>query len=268
MPRADLTFRIGTIGFSYKDWQGVFYPPGLPASERLSWYAKQFNALELDTTFHAVPPIERVAGWAEAVPDDFRFVAKVPKAISHEPTLEDKAEALLDFARVLKPMGHKLAYALLQFPPTFGTEMTLELSKLLDKVNGKLPLAIEVRHSSWFRGPALESLRQRGITIVASDYQDRAQTILGPASSIYVRLIGEHERFPVKDHEQLVVNERLDWWLERIDEKAAANATVHILATNDYAGFSPATVRQLRTKVGLPDTTPAPGSTDAPSLFG
>lgn len=268
MPRSDLTFRIGTIGFSYKDWQGVFYPPGLGASERLGWYARQFDTLELDTTFHAVPPIERVAGWADAVPDDFRFVAKVPKAISHEPTLEDKAEALLDFARVLRPMGEKLACALLQFPPTFGTEMNLELTKLLHKIDGRLPLAIEVRHASWFRGPALENLRQRGVTIVASDYQDRAQTILGPSDSIYVRLIGEHERFAVKDHEQLDVTERLDWWLERIEAKAAPNATVYILATNDYAGFSPATVRQVRAKVGLPDTTPAPGSTDAPSLFG
>lgn len=267
MRRTDLTWRLGSISFAYKDWRNVFYPQELKPSEYLSFYSRQFDTIEIDTTFHAVPPPERVANWANAVGDGFRFIAKIPKAISHDPGLEVKAAELADFASVLQPMKSKLAMTLLQLPPTAGVEMARPLNKLLDQAAHLLPMAVEIRHRSWFAGRALPALMERGVTIVASDYQDRAQSILGPSSLIYVRLIGEHERFPIKDQEQLDVQERLEWWVEQIEAKAKPNATVYVTASNDYAGHSPATVRRLRKIVGLPDTTPKPGSPGAASLF-
>ena len=268
MRRTDITYRLGTMGFFYKDWRGVFYPQSLSPAARLAWYARQFDMVELDTTFHAVPPVERVATWAAAVPEDFRFTAKVPKAITHEPGLDGKLEQLNDFARTLRPMGEHLAFALLQFPPTTGVETAAPLNRLLDQFTTHLPLAVEVRHHSWFKGRALHDLHERGITVVANDYLDRAQPILGPSKAIYVRLIGEHDRFTEKNREQLDVEDRLAWWVNQTEANAAPNATVYITANNDYAGHSPATIRRLRALVGLPDTTPAAGSPDAPTLFG
>ena len=198
----------------------------------------------------------------------FRFTAKVPKAITHEPGLDDKLEALIDFARVMRPLDDKLAFALLQFPPTTGVEIAGPLNRLLDQFTLSLPLAVEVRHRSWFAGQTLPALQERGITIVANDYLDRAQPLLGRSRHVYVRLIGEHERFAAKNREQLDVQDRLEWWIDQIEAKAAPNATVYITANNDYAGHSPATIRRLRALVGLPDTTPAAGSPDAPTLFG
>ena len=265
MRRADLTWRIGSISFAYKDWRGGFYPPGLPQTEWLAFYARQFDTLELDTTFHAVPPPERAAKWAETVPDGFRFIAKVPKAISHSPTLADHTEALADFARCVRPLGPKLAMALLQLPPTAGVEMAGELHRLLDRGQPLVSMAVEVRHRSWFDGDALAKLHDRGVTVVASDHAERAQPVLGPADTVYVRLIGEHERFPVKDRERWDVQDRLEWWVGQIEAKAAVGATAYVTATNDYAGFSPGTVRRLRALVGLPDTTPEP---ETGTLFG
>lgn len=268
MDRADLTFRLGTMGFSYKDWRGVFYPPGVRPGDYLAAYAKQFDTVELDTTFHATPPPERVAGWAAAVPEHFRFTAKVTKTITHEPGLEDKAELFADFARCMTPLGPKLGLALLQFPPTTGVEIAGPLNRLLDRVGHLLPLAVEVRHRSWFDGRTLPALHERGVTVVANDYLDRAQPILGPADCVYVRLIGEHERFAKKDHEQSDVQDRLAWWVDQIVAKASPKGTIFITANNDYAGHSPATIRRLRKLVGLPDTTPLAGSPDAGTLFG
>ncbi|MDB5328276.1 MAG: uncharacterized protein JWM57_3845 [Phycisphaerales bacterium] len=267
MPRSDLVWRIGSISFAYKDWRGVFYPPTVKPREYLTYYARQFDTIELDTTFHAVPPAERAAKWAEAVGSDFRFIAKIPKVISHEPGLESKGPQLIDFAEKLRPMRPKLALTLLQLPPTSGVEVAGPLNRLLDQVQHLLPIAVEVRHRTWFEGRALQALHDRGVTIVASDYKDRAQPIVGVRSLVYVRLIGEHERFLIKDHEQMDVQERLQWWVQQIEAKAAPNATVFATVSNDYAGHSPATVRRLRKIVGLPDTTPKPGSPEAQSLF-
>jgi uncharacterized protein YecE (DUF72 family) len=60
-------FYLGTMGFSYKDWQGVFYPSGVTARDYLNYYGRIFNAVEMDTTFYAIPRPAVVRGWAEAV---------------------------------------------------------------------------------------------------------------------------------------------------------------------------------------------------------
>ncbi|HEX8322337.1 MAG TPA: DUF72 domain-containing protein, partial [Tepidisphaeraceae bacterium] len=247
---------------------GAFYPQSLRPSDYLAFYARQFDTVELDTTFHAVPPPERVAGWANAVPDDFRFTAKVPKAITHEPGLDEKSEAFVDFARCLKPLGDKLGRVLLQFPPTTGVEIARPLNRLLDDVGHLLPLAVEIRHPSWFTGQALPALHERGVTVVANDYLDRAQPLLGPSGCVYVRLIGEHDRFPTKDQERYDVQDRLAWWVDQIMARATPKGTVYVTVNNDYAGHSPATIRRLRQLVGLPDTTPEAGSPEAATLFG
>src|SRR5436190_23844928 len=66
-----MDWRLGTMGFGYADWSGVFYPAGLKSSEYLSFYAKHFNSVELDTTFYATPDVARVKHWAASVPEDF-----------------------------------------------------------------------------------------------------------------------------------------------------------------------------------------------------
>ena len=72
--------RIGTCGWSYKEWSGVFYPRGMKPGEYLSYYSEQFDSVELDTTFHAVPPPERVRRWASVTPKHFQFCVKAPRA--------------------------------------------------------------------------------------------------------------------------------------------------------------------------------------------
>lgn len=55
---------LGTMGFSYKDWIGVFYPQGLPVRDYLNYYSRIFNAAEIDSTFYGIPKEETVQRWA------------------------------------------------------------------------------------------------------------------------------------------------------------------------------------------------------------
>src|SRR5262249_1490564 len=80
---------IGTCGWSYADWAGVFYPEGLPAAEFLSYYAEQFQLVEVDSTFYRSPPVKTVAGWRDRTPDGFGFSLKVPQSIPHHKVLGD-----------------------------------------------------------------------------------------------------------------------------------------------------------------------------------
>ena len=77
--------RLGGQGWSEPDWTGVFYPRGLKPAERLTAYANSFDFVEIDSTFYAAPPSSTVHAWAERTPADFRFTAKVPQQITHDP---------------------------------------------------------------------------------------------------------------------------------------------------------------------------------------
>jgi uncharacterized protein YecE (DUF72 family) len=58
-----LPIRVGTCGWSYKDWSGVFYPKGLPAGEYLAYYAERYSVVEVDSTFYHSPTLKTVQGW-------------------------------------------------------------------------------------------------------------------------------------------------------------------------------------------------------------
>src|SRR3970040_2335307 len=73
---------IGTQGgWSAEIWAGFFYPKGLPANDRLAWYARTFNGVEVNTSFHAVPPVAAVRNWKSSTPADFNFTLKMPRTI-------------------------------------------------------------------------------------------------------------------------------------------------------------------------------------------
>ncbi len=75
---------LGTIGFSYKDWVGAFYPSGINQRAFLPFYSKVFNCVELDSTFHSIPRQANVISWFNSTPSDFRFCFKTPRLITHE----------------------------------------------------------------------------------------------------------------------------------------------------------------------------------------
>jgi len=75
---------IGTSGWSYKDWEGPFYPEGVRPADYLRHYGQVFRTVEVDSTFYAVPRATVVENWALRSPEGFRFAAKFPRDITHE----------------------------------------------------------------------------------------------------------------------------------------------------------------------------------------
>jgi uncharacterized protein YecE (DUF72 family) len=94
--------RIGTCGWSYKEWAGVFYPEHLPAADWLAYYAERFPVVDVDSTFYRSPSRKAVEAWRGRTPPGFGFSLKVPQAITHEKVLLDGHDgqgALLAAAR-------------------------------------------------------------------------------------------------------------------------------------------------------------------------
>ena len=109
--------RVGTSAFTAAGWEGAFYPAGMQPRDFLTYYATQFNTVEVDSTFYRTPARSTVAGWADKTPPGFVFSLKVPQVITHEKCLEDCDEEFKTFVDTAEALGNdKLGPLLLQFP--------------------------------------------------------------------------------------------------------------------------------------------------------
>lgn len=144
-----LPYRLGCPSWNTPAWRGGFHPAGPRPGGSLGGYVRTFNAMEGNTTFHARPAAATVLRWAETMPADFRFCAKLPRDISHEGDLRGRLQATTDFLELLAPLGPRVAPLWLQLPARFGPERLDELGTWLEHLAGR-DVAVEVRHPAFF----------------------------------------------------------------------------------------------------------------------
>lgn len=97
-----INVKIGCSGFSNSNWKGFFYPEELKSAEFLNFYAKEFNAVEVNSTFYHKPRTSTLEKWYAETPTDFGFMVKVPKNITHVKRLVDAETDILEFVSLIK----------------------------------------------------------------------------------------------------------------------------------------------------------------------
>lgn len=161
---------VGTCGYSYPEWKGVFYPEGTKSEDFLSSYAARFPLVEVDSTFYHMPTAKRMERMLLRS-GELKFSLKAPRGLTHE--IDDwKHEALL-FKEALVPMveSGRLSAVLFQFPQSFRyiPENRFYLSFLLDEFQGT-PAVVEFREQGWMRESVRSGLDGRGVGLCVSDY--------------------------------------------------------------------------------------------------
>jgi uncharacterized protein YecE (DUF72 family) len=140
--------RVGTSGFGYDQWEGGFYPKGLPADDRLGFYAERFGAVEINNTFYRMPKREVLRRWAAAVPPHFRFAVKASRRITHEGKLEDAGGGLEHLLRQLEALGDMRGPILFQTPHYLRKNIAT-LGAFVARLPPESRAAFELRHRSW-----------------------------------------------------------------------------------------------------------------------
>src|ERR1043165_3614021 len=107
---------IGTSGWHYKTWQGVYYPQELKTGEWLAYYAKRYKTTEINNSFYRLPKPETVLNWVEQVPGGFKFCPKISRYLSHTKRLLDPEEPLRRFFDVFDLIKKHLGPVLVQLP--------------------------------------------------------------------------------------------------------------------------------------------------------
>jgi uncharacterized protein YecE (DUF72 family) len=162
-----VTLRIGTSGYSYKEWKGSFYPEDLKAADMLSFYARHLGTVEINNTFYRLPTVKLLEGWASQVPDGFRFVLKVSQKITHFKRLKDVNEEMTYLVENAKTLGPKLGAFLVQIPPNFKRDDE-RLAAFLGLLPPGMLAALEVRNPSWMVPQVYALLEKHGVALVSS----------------------------------------------------------------------------------------------------
>jgi uncharacterized protein YecE (DUF72 family) len=253
--------RIGTCGWSYQDWSGVFYPKGTAAGDYLSYYAERYPVVEVDSTFYRTPSRKMVEGWRDKTPDGFGFSLKVPQVITHEKLLADCESELSGFLSAVRLLGDKLLCCCLQFG-YFNKKAFASLDAFLERLHPFLaawpddvPVAVEVRNKNWLTEQFADCLRSHRAAWVLSDQAwmpsplyvvQRLDAATGPFG--YIRLLGDrHEvdRLTKKlDHVVIDRQDQIDADAEAI-KLMAKRVPVLAFVNNHFAGYAPETVREL-----------------------
>ena len=162
---------VGTSGYNYKQWKGSFYPEKISDKQMPDFYGEQFRSVEINNSFYRVPKAEVVQGWAERVPDSFRFVLKATRRITHIKRLKQVEDEVAYFTGIANELGDRLGAVLFQLPPNFRKDME-RLQVFADLLPARLPAAMEFRHDSWFDDEVLACLRARNIALCFAHEDD------------------------------------------------------------------------------------------------
>jgi len=249
---------IGTSGFSYDDWVGPYYPAELPRRAWLEYYAREFNTVEINSTYYAIPGARTVDALARRVPAGFLFAVKLPRELTHERTA-DGADVFRRFRAALEPIvaAGKLGALLAQFPNSFrpGPKAWDYVARLRD-LSADLPLVVEFRHVGWVRPETFERLRRLGVGFCCVD-EPQLPGLLPPVAEAtgpvgYVRFHGrnkakwwKHEH-AYERYDYTYPIEELEEWVPKIRYIAGLTERTFVFANNHFQAQAIQTARQLR----------------------
>jgi len=266
--------RVGTAGWSYKDWEGIFYPPGMQRRKEhpLEYLAQCFDVVEINTSFygHIKPELAKLwARKAQAVNPQFVFTAKLHRSFTHSPLMVMEPTS----AATIKPSSEdarlaregldalastgKLGALLIQFPVSFkNTSLNREYLELVLRQFTEFPRAVEVRHDSWDNPETLAYFTQRGVSFCNID-QPRIGRSLEPTEHVtapvgYVRLHGRNydqwfEPEKSSDRYNYFYKEpELAGWKDKITRMAQKTEVVYVVANNHFQAKAGVNALQLK----------------------
>ena len=260
--------RIGCSGWSYKDWDGIFYPQGTAAKDYLSFYSKVFNCVEVDSSFYRIPSQLMVSQWRSNTPAGFVFSPKLPKKITHEKKLKDSESTIVYFYSVMNKLKDKLGPIAIQLPPSvkLGTHHEA-MKEFLSLLSPKFRHAIEFRHRSWFTSDVYSLLRKNNVAMIwtLNQYVESPPEVT--ADFVYLRMVGDREIMEFtgvqKDR-----SEDMTRWAGAVKDNAEKFESGYVFFNNHFAGFSPESANEFRRLLGLMELDWKPQGTGQQTLLG
>lgn len=266
--------RIGTAGWSYKDWDGIIYPPEVTRKKihPVEFLAHYFDVIEINTSFygHIRPEIGRL--WsrkAAAVNPHFVFTAKLHRSFTHSPLAvmeptsaasirpNDEDERLAREGLESLATEGKLGALLIQFPVSFkNTSLNREYLEQLLRQFIEYPRVVEVRHESWNNPETIAEFARQNVGFCNID-QPQLGRSLGPTEHVtsgvgYVRLHGRnYEQWFDSDNRNdrynyLYKPAELAKWKEKVEAISERAESTYVIANNHFQAKAAVNALELK----------------------
>ena len=236
---------IGTSGWSYGHWDGVFYPEDLPYKEKLKYYSRHFRTAEINYSFYHLPQRQTFKNWREQTPDDFVFAVKASRFITHIKRLKGVKQALATFLENALNLKEKLGPILFQFPPSFkATEENIKrLEDFLKIYRGQTSVNLfvfEFRHESWFTKKVYGLLKKYKAALCIADSPRYPKEVRATAPFVYIRMHGSQGLFSSKYTKKELVD-----LAKHIKKFLKQKKDVYVYFNNDAYGFAVENAKEL-----------------------
>lgn len=230
---------VGTSGFSYKHWKGVFYPEDITQKEWFNYYQEKFSTVELNTTFYHLPKKQIVEKWRDESPRGFTFSLKGSRYITHMKRLKDPKEPLAKFYNAIDPLLEKTGTVLFQMPERAKKNISRLENFLNELEKYNTQNVFELRHSSWWDGEVFDLLRRYNSCFCWYSMPGSVPPEEVTADFLYVRMHGSTRLYKSKYRSSTL--EKLAKKIYKLDVDRA-----YIYFNNDSGGHAAQNALELK----------------------
>jgi uncharacterized protein YecE (DUF72 family) len=231
---------IGTSGWNYKHWLGLFYPEKLRAAGMLRFYSELFDTVEINATHYHLPSFKSLDTWRETVPKNFIFAVKASRFTTHMKKLKAPKSSTEKFFVRVERLQDKLGPILFQLPPHWRLNLQ-RLSDFLDAMPRDYPYAFEFREQSWFTDEVYELLRKHKVALCIYHMTGFDSPMKVTADFVYVRLHGTESKYG-GSYPPSVLQE----WARRIRRWRRDSKAVYFYFNNDPEGHAVKNAKSLK----------------------
>lgn len=252
-----MTVFVGTAGFSYKDWKGVFYSPETKPRDMLEVYSSVFPVVEINSTYYAIPTPDRIRAMAERTPLDFQFTVKANREMTHE--ISKYAAVFDSFRKAIRPLQDhgKLGCVLAQFPWGFkNTRDNREYLELFSQRMSGVDTVVEFRNGEWEAEATYGLLSELGLGYCCVD-EPKLKGLVSPRVEVtgslgYVRFHGrnretwwDRNRESWERYDYLYGERELEEWVPKVEDLDEKSDRVYVIFNNHYKGQAPTNARMF-----------------------
>ena len=233
--------RIGTSGWVYKHWQGIFYPEDISQKQWFAYYARSFDTVEINSTFYHLQNASVFEHWRQQAPGGFLYSIKASRIITHNQRLEGCQDTLETFLSRASLLGETLGPVLFQLPPSFSLDLS-RFESFLALLPQGFSYAMEFRNPTWLTEEVFALLERFGVALCIHDMPPLQVPLRITAKFVYLRFHGD------VDHDGDYPPKTLAVWVERMKAWQRQGLAVFAYFNNDTGGMAvrnALTIKQL-----------------------
>jgi uncharacterized protein YecE (DUF72 family) len=239
-----MTVRIGTSGWVYPHWRGIFYPQEVKQKDWFGYFSRHFDTVEINNSFYRLPTPAVFEAWHRQAPTGFIYSVKASRFLTHVKKLIDPEQPLLSFFEGAVNLKETLGPILYQLPPGWSPDIP-RFRHFLEVLPQGRSHVIEFRDVRWLTDEVFTLMERRGVSHCIHDRYGLNIPHRITAPPVYVRLHGDPA--PGGDY----TDNALEDWASRIRAWHDQSLNVFLYFNNDAEGYAVKNANSLKRLLGL-----------------